>query len=176
MLRRGVFLDRDGVINSAIFRDGKPASPRLLNEFQLEPDIEPPLERLKAAGLRLFVITNQPDISRGLMDSQALHCMNQTVMSRLHVEAIEVCPHDDRDECCCRKPKPGMLIRLAERAGIELSASFVIGDSWRDTQAARAAGCVSIILDRSYNRNDAADYRLATLSEAAQMILETLVT
>jgi D-glycero-D-manno-heptose 1,7-bisphosphate phosphatase len=176
MLQRGVFLDRDGVINSVIFRHGKPASPRLLNEFQLEPGIEAPLERLKAAGLRLFVITNQPDIERGLMDPQALYCMNQIVMSRLHVEAIEVCPHDDRDGCRCRKPKPGMLITLAERAGIELSESFVIGDSWRDTQAARAAGCIGIMLDRSYNRDDAADYRMPSLSEAAQMILGTLAS
>lgn len=154
-----------------ISRDGKPASPRLLSEFKLESGIEAPLEHLKTAGLRLFVITNQPDIARGRMDPRTLYCMNQAVMSRLCVEAIEVCPHDDRDDCQCRKPKPGMLIALADRADVDLADSFVIGDSWRDAQAARAAGCAGIILDRPYNRNDAADYRVATLSEAAKLIL-----
>jgi D-glycero-D-manno-heptose 1,7-bisphosphate phosphatase len=171
ILRRAVFLDRDGVINSVIFRNGKPASPRLLSEFHFECGIEQPLECLKKAGLRLFVITNQPDIARGLMDLQTLNCMNHAVKSRLNVEAIEVCPHDDRDGCRCRKPKPGMLITLADRAEVELADSFVIGDSWRDLQAAHTAGCAGIILDRSYNRDAAADYRVADLSEAAQLIL-----
>ena len=157
-----------------ILRNGKPASPRLLSEFHFERDIERPLECLKMAGLRLFVITNQPDIARGLMDSDVLGCMNQAVMDRLSVEAIEVCPHDDRDDCLCRKPKPGMLITIANRAGIDLAGSFVIGDSWRDAQAARAAGCAGIILDRSYNCDDDADYRVVTLSDAAQLILGTL--
>jgi D-glycero-D-manno-heptose 1,7-bisphosphate phosphatase len=157
-----------------IFRNGKPASPRLPSEFHFEYGIEQPLECLKMAGFRLFVITNQPDIARGLMDPQALNCMNQAVMGRLSVEAIEVCPHDDRDDCRCRKPKPGMLITLADRAGIDLAESFVIGDSWRDAQAARAAGCAGIILDRSYNCDDAADHRVVTLSEAAQLILGTM--
>jgi D-glycero-D-manno-heptose 1,7-bisphosphate phosphatase len=170
-LQRAVFLDRDGVINSVIFREGKPASPRLLSEFQFEYGIERPLERLKMAGLRLFVITNQPDIARGLIDRQTLNIINQQVMSRLSVEAIEVCPHDDRDDCRCRKPRPGMLIAIADRMGIELTESFVVGDSWRDVQAARAAGCAAIILDRSYNRNDDADFRVTTLGEAAQLIL-----
>jgi D-glycero-D-manno-heptose 1,7-bisphosphate phosphatase len=158
-----------------IFRNGKPASPRLLSEFHFEYGIERPLEYLKMSGLSLFVITNQPDIARGLMDSQVLSCMHQAVMDRLCVEAIEVCPHDDHDGCRCRKPKPGMLVTLADRAGIDLAGSFVIGDSWRDAQAARAAGCAGIILDRPYNSDDEADYRVATMSDAAQLILETLM-
>ena len=157
-----------------IFRRGKPASPRSLSEFQLEPDIDAPLQRLQAVGLRLFVITNQPDIARGLLDTQMLNRINRQVMTRLPIEAIEVCPHEDRNDCRCRKPKPGMLTTVANRAGIELGESFVIGDSWRDMQAARAAGCAAIILDRAYNRNDDADYRVANLGEAARLILGTL--
>ena len=67
-----------------------------------------------------------------------------------------------------------MLITLAARAGVELVQSFVIGDSWRDVQAARAAGCVAITLDRLYNRNDDTDHRVSDLGQAAQLILETL--
>lgn len=133
-----------------------------------------PLECLRASGLRLFVVTNQPDIARGLLEPQTLAQINQQVIARLPIEAIEVCPHDDRDDCRCRKPRPGMLTKLAVRAGVELGNSFVIGDSWRDVQAARAAGCVAILLDRPYNRDDDPDYRVSSLGEAAQLILETL--
>lgn len=171
---RAVFLDRDGVINCVVFRNGKPASPRSLAEFQLESDIERPLEHLRASGFRLFVVTNQPDIARGFLNLQTLEQFHRAVMDRFPIEDICVCPHDDRDCCQCRKPKPGTLTMLAEREGIELSQSFVIGDSWRDVQAARAVGCVAILLDRFYNRSDDADYRVSSLGHAAQLILEGL--
>lgn len=169
---RAVFLDRDGVLNSVVFRNGKPASPRQLAEFRIERGIEPSLESLKMAGFRLFAVTNQPDIARGLLDPQALKLMHQQLLERLPIEAMETCFHDDRDGCLCRKPKPGMLVALASRASIELTESFMIGDSWRDMQAARAAGCTAIILDRSYNRNDDSDYRVASIHEATQLILD----
>jgi len=174
MLNRAVFLDRDGVINPVVFRNGKPASPRSLDEFQLESDIVAPLERLSASGLRLFVVTNQPDMARGLLAPQTLAQINQQVIARLPIEAIEICPHDDRDDCQCRKPRPGMLTTLAARSGVELSNSFMIGDSRRDVEAARAAGCVAILLDRFYNRDADADFRVSNLGGAAQLILETL--
>jgi len=171
---RAVFLDRDGVINAVVLRDGKPASPRSLAEFQIESDLGPPLARLRDAGLRLFVVTNQPDIARGFLSFEVLEQIHRQLTDRLPIEAVCVCPHDDRDGCQCRKPKPGMLTRLAERERIELSRSFVIGDSWRDMRAARAAGCVAILLDRAYNRSDDADYRLSGVAAAVDLILENL--
>ncbi|MBV8772133.1 MAG: HAD-IIIA family hydrolase [Deltaproteobacteria bacterium] len=171
---RAVFVDRDGVINSVVLRDRQPASPRSLAEFRIEPGIAEPLEQLRASGFRLFAVTNQPDIARGFLDFQTLGQFHRQVIARLPIEAIEVCPHDDRDCCQCRKPKPGMLMTLARREGVELAQSFVIGDSWRDVQAARAAGCVAIMLDRLYNRNDDTDYRVTGLGQAAALILDTL--
>ena len=162
------------MINSVVFRDGKPTSPRSLAEFRLEPDIGRPLERLRACGFRLFAVTNQPDIARGFLDLQTLEQFHRQLMAQLPIEEVCVCPHDDRDCCRCRKPKPGMLITVAARADIDLVRSFVIGDSWRDAQAARAAGCVAITLDRPYNRNDETDHRVSGLGQAAQLILETL--
>ena len=167
-----VFLDRDGVINPIVMRDGKPGSPRSMDEFRLEPGARAPLQDLRNAGFRLFVITNQPDIARGWLSLQTLELMNQQVIAHLPVEAIAVCPHDDSDDCRCRKPRPGMLEQFAAAGQIELSRSFMVGDTWRDVQAARAAGCIAIILDRNYNRGDEADYRVASLSEAAQLIIE----
>jgi D-glycero-D-manno-heptose 1,7-bisphosphate phosphatase len=171
-MARAVFLDRDGVINSIIFRGGKPASPRCLDEFQIEPGASAPLQRLRSAGFRLLVITNQPDIARGLLTPQNLQLMHQQMIARLPIDAIAVCPHDDLDRCRCRKPRPGMLERLARTEDVQLGHSFVIGDTWRDVRVARAAGCTAIILDRNYNREDDADYRMANLAEAAQLIIE----
>jgi D-glycero-D-manno-heptose 1,7-bisphosphate phosphatase len=170
-MARAVFLDRDGVINSVIMRDGKPGSPRSLSEFQIDPGARTPLQRLRNAGFRLFVITNQPDIARGLLSPQTLERMHQQVITQLPIEAVAVCPHDDRDACRCRKPRPGMLERLAASEHLDLVGSFVIGDSWRDVGAARAAGCTAIILARNYNRGDDADYRVGNLAEATQLIL-----
>ena len=170
-MARAVFLDRDGVINSVIWRGGQPGSPRSLTEFHIDSGASAPLERLRAAGLRLFVITNQPDVARGLLSPQTLEQMNQQVVAQLPIEGVVVCPHDDRDECPCRKPRPGMLKTLAAGEHIELGHSFVIGDTWRDVQAARAAGCIAIMLDRNYNRRDEADYRVGNLAAATQLII-----
>jgi D-glycero-D-manno-heptose 1,7-bisphosphate phosphatase len=172
---RAVFLDRDGVINAALLRDGKPASPRCLAEFRLRPEITAALAALRAQGLRLFVVTNQPDLARGLLDPQTLQQINDRVRAALPIEDIRVCPHDDADDCACRKPRPGMLTGLAASNGIELARSIVVGDSWRDVQAARAAGCAGIILDRFYNREADADYRVPDLKAAARLILEKLL-
>jgi D-glycero-D-manno-heptose 1,7-bisphosphate phosphatase len=168
--QRAVFLDRDGVINSVIFRNGRITSPRSLREFSPEPNIAGPLQSLKHDGFKLFVVTNQPDIARGLLNPKILERINRELIAWLPIESIEICPHDDNQACKCRKPKPGMLFALAERSRIELRDSFMIGDSWRDMEAARAALCTAIILDRFYNRNDDADYRVATLGDAVNLI------
>jgi D-glycero-D-manno-heptose 1,7-bisphosphate phosphatase len=172
-MTRAVFLDRDGVLNAVVLRGGKPASPRSLGEFEIEADARLLLERLRMAGFRLFVVTNQPDIARGLLSSQTLEEMNQQVLTQLPVEAVVVCPHDDGDRCVCRKPRPGMLEKLAEHGHFELRRCFVIGDTWRDVQAARAAGCIAIILNRDYNRGEEADYRVDSLAQAIQLIIES---
>jgi D-glycero-D-manno-heptose 1,7-bisphosphate phosphatase len=171
-MARAVFLDRDGVVNSLVLRGGRPVSPRLLSDFRLEARVHGPLERLRDSGYRLFVVSNQPDIARGLLSPQVLTRMNEQVISQLPIERVVVCPHDDYDECRCRKPRPGMIERLAAETEIQLNRSFVVGDSWRDIQAARASGCVGIILDRYYNRNDDADYRVGNLAEAARLIVQ----
>jgi D-glycero-D-manno-heptose 1,7-bisphosphate phosphatase len=171
-MTRAVFLDRDGVINRLVWRDGRPGSPRSFEEFHLDSSVIQPLEHLHKAGLKLFVITNQPDLARGLLSQASLQRMNHLIFARLPIEAIAICPHDDQDNCDCRKPRPGMLERIAADRQIQLAGSFVIGDTWRDTGAARAAGCSSIILDRHYNRSDEADYRVRDVIEAVQLVIE----
>ena len=168
---RTIFLDRDGVINRLIFRDGKPGGPRHVSEFEFEPGIEEAIRRLRAAGFKLFVVSNQPDVARGLLDTQQLRMMTDKIVAKLKVDAVRICPHDDDDHCSCRKPKPGMLVDLAREYGFTLAESCLIGDSRKDTLAALAAGCESILLDRPYNQDDPADRRASDLSEAVDIIL-----
>lgn len=167
---RAVFLDRDGVINEVVFRDGRPASPRTLNEFRFVEGVAEPLERLRAAGYRLFVVSNQPEVARGLLDPLVLEEMAHRIIASLPVERVVTCVHDDTNGCACRKPKPGMLHQVASKEGVDLSQSFIIGDSWKDVQAGRNAGCTSILLRRGYNNGIAADHVFESLSDAVNFI------
>jgi D-glycero-D-manno-heptose 1,7-bisphosphate phosphatase len=170
MSQKSVFLDRDGVINKLVYRNGKLTSPRSIEEFEFEEGIEPPLQRLSAEGFRLFVVTNQPEIARGLVMRESVSVMTARVMSLPVIEEVRVCPHDDDDGCSCRKPQPGMLIELAQRHGISIGESYIVGDTWRDSSAGSNAGCKSIILDRPYNHADPADWRVVSLSSAVDLI------
>jgi len=168
--RKAVFLDRDGVINKIVYRDGKPTSPRSIGEFEFEGGVVPALKRLSAAGFSLFVVTNQPELTRGLLTKESLEMMTARIASRLAVEEIRICAHDNDAGCSCRKPEPGMLIELAHKHSLSLQDSYVVGDTWRDSCAATRAGCKSIILDRSYNHSALADWRVPNLDTAVEVI------
>jgi D-glycero-D-manno-heptose 1,7-bisphosphate phosphatase len=100
--------------------------------------------------------------------------MNDRIVASLPVEHVLVCPHDDADNCACRKPKPGLLYELAASGGIDLSRSFLIGDSWKDIQAGQRAGCRTILLRRPYNKDVDAQFVTDTLSQAVDLILGEL--
>ena len=170
--QRAVFLDRDGVLNAVVMRDGKPASPRSLEEFVLEPGVEAVLAQLRRAGLLLFVVTNQPDISRGLMSSAALDAMHHVLRERLPIADVACCCHDTAQNCGCRKPKPGMLLDLAARWRVSLPESVMVGDQDRDMACGRTAGCSTIQLARPYNIGEGAQHRVADLAAAAAIILQ----
>lgn len=171
MGNKTVFLDRDGVINRVLFRNGSPTAPWRFAEFEIEAGVEQALKRLRHAGYKLFIVTNQPDLARGYLAADALQMMTDKLMATLDVDAIKICPHDDRDGCACRKPQPGMLLELAREYDVALADSYMIGDTWKDTMAAWAAGCKSILLDRSYNHDDPADQRVIDLNDAVELIL-----
>lgn len=166
-----VFLDRDGVLNALIEGDGEVRSPRSREEFALEDGAAEVVGRLRGAGFRVFVVTNQPDVARGKLPLAELVWMNAQVRARLRVDDLRVCPHDDADRCDCRKPRPGMLNVLARRWGVELAESYMVGDTWKDIAAGRAAGCHTILLRRVYNAGVEADHTAASLAEAAELIL-----
>jgi D-glycero-D-manno-heptose 1,7-bisphosphate phosphatase len=147
---RAVFLDRDGVINANMERDGRPVAPTCLAEFYILAGVEHATRRLKAAGFLLVVVTNQPDVANGLTPKAIVEAMHTKVRSRLPVDDVAVCYHADGDDCACHKPKPGMIFNAAQKHGIDLAASYLVGDRWRDVQAGRAAGCHTIFVDYGY--------------------------
>ena len=158
--KKAIFLDRDGVLNKVVFREGKPGSPRSLEEFHLREEVPYVLERLYQLGYRLFVVSNQPDVSRGLLEKHILDSMAKRLKDTLPIERVLHCIHDDRDNCQCRKPKAGMLHKIADCHGIELESSFLVGDSWKDIVAGSEAGCKTILLSYQYNLEVESDFRI----------------
>ena len=170
---RAVFLDRDGVINRAIVRDGKPYPPCSLEELEVAEDAGC-LGRLKSLGFLLLVVTNQPDIARGSQTIEALEAIHEFLRRALPLDDFLVCPHDDRDGCACRKPRPGLLFEAQRRFGIDLDRSFLVGDRWRDIDAGRAAGCRTVHLDRNYREpgpSHPPDARVGSLADAVDWIV-----
>lgn len=140
-MRRAVFLDRDGVINRSLVREGKPFAPVNAAEFELLPGVESALQRLRDAGFLNIVVTNQPDIATGKQRREDLDALHASLKAGLAIDAFKVCIHVDADRCDCRKPKPGLLLEAAREFGIDLGASFMVGDRWRDVSAGQRAGC-----------------------------------
>ncbi len=175
-MSRAVFLDRDGVLNKIVWRDGKAASPRNVDELVIEPDAPAALDALRAAGFKLFVVTNQPDVRRGLMPKAVLDDIHRTLREALHVDDVAVCEHDNADDCACRKPRPGMLLDLARRHDLDLSASIMVGDQDRDIACGHAAGCATVLLARPYNSGAGADHVVETLFQAMSVIVDAAPT
>jgi D-glycero-D-manno-heptose 1,7-bisphosphate phosphatase len=171
---RAVFLDRDGVVNEAIVRDGKPYPPRDLSELILTSGARAALEELKREGFLLIVVTNQPDVARGKTNHADVDGINTELAAVLPLDAIEVCEHDDNAQCDCRKPKPGMLLRAREKFGTHLAGSFMVGDRWRDIEAGRRAGCRTILIGDGYGEffPFPPTINLASLPEAASWIIK----
>ncbi len=148
-----VFLDRDGVINEALVRDGRPYAPTSLAELRILPEVPAACSRLRDLGFALFVVTNQPEVARGTLDWATLQMMHDRLRDELPLDGIYLCPHDDSDGCQCRKPAPGLILRAAAENGVDLSGSFMVGDRWRDVEAGRRAGCRTVFVDRGYQEN-----------------------
>ena len=170
-----VFLDRDGVLNAARVVEGRPYPPGDVSELNVLPGAGPSCRRLAEAGLRLIVVTNQPDVARGTQSLEAVREINDRLAAELGLDAVLVCPHDDADGCSCRKPLPGMLLQAAGAWDIDLAGSVMVGDRWRDIEAGRAAGARTVFVDRRYDEPAPVDPDLTVseLEESVPWIIET---
>jgi D-glycero-D-manno-heptose 1,7-bisphosphate phosphatase len=174
-VKRAVFLDRDGVINRAITRDGLPFPPMSLGDFEILPRVPEACAKLKAAGFLLVVATNQPDVGRGIVPRELVEAMNAQMEKAVRLDRIEICFHPGRgaSDCDCRKPKPGMLLRAAKELNIDLAQSWMVGDRWRDVDCGQAAGCKTIFIEGNYveQLKQKPDFSAGNLAEAADIIL-----
>jgi D-glycero-D-manno-heptose 1,7-bisphosphate phosphatase len=174
LTRRAAFLDRDGVINKAIVREGRPYPPARLSELEVLPQVAQSLERLRRAGFLSIVVTNQPDVARGAASRDEVEAMHERLRAELSIDAIYACWHDDKDRCACRKPLPGLLYQAARDYDVDLNGSFMIGDRWRDIEAGQRAGCRTVWINRRYREQApvGADYEVDGLPAAVDYILK----
>ena len=154
-----VFLDRDGTLNTEVEFLTR------VEEFRLLPGVPPAIARLREAGYAAVVVSNQSVVARGLLSEAGLEEVHREMERQLarggaELDGIYYCPHHPefgnppyRQDCGCRKPKPGLLQRAASDLGLDLAASTMVGDSLRDLQAGWHAGCRSILVLTGYGED-----------------------
>lgn len=171
---RAVFLDRDGVLNKLLVKEGRPYPPAGREELEILPGVDQACARLKEAGFLLIVVTNQPDVARGTLKKETVEDINSALCERLELDGVYVCYHDDGDRCVCRKPKPGLLFKASRDWQIDLSSSIMIGDRWRDVEAGLNAGCRTMFIDYGYQEElrRPPHRSVGSLAEAARYILD----
>jgi D-glycero-D-manno-heptose 1,7-bisphosphate phosphatase len=175
MMRKTIFLDSDGVLNTAIIKDDKPVAPTSLAEFEIPAEVKPALEKLKSAGYLLICVTNKPDVARGLMTQATVDAIFSKMRAELPLDDIFIC-YDENSNCY--KPKPGLLLEASKKYDIDLAQSYMIGDRWRDIGAGQDAGCKTVWIDRGYAEKKPAppaDFTTHSLMAATQWILSNPV-
>lgn len=171
-MRKAVFLDRDGVLNAAVVRNGLPYPPANAAEMRVIDGVPQAVAALKRMGYLTIVVTNQPDIARGTTSREAVDAINAKLNESIGVDEFRVCPHDSADHCDCRKPKPGLLLQAATDWGIDLSQSFMVGDRWRDVEAGQQAAVRTFFVSCGYAERQPVgyDWAVASLTEAAAIV------
>ena len=148
--KKGVFLDRDGVVNRAILVNGLPKSPRSVGEIEILEGVVEAVKVIKTLKLIPIVITNQPDVARNITSQNQINQINSQIGLVTGIEHFYTCFHDDSDKCNCRKPAPGLIYQAANDLSLDAQKSYLVGDRWRDISAGQAAGCKTFFIDYGY--------------------------
>jgi len=172
---KAVFLDRDGVINANLVRNGKPVAPTSLAEFRILPGAADAVRRLKEAKFLTIVVTNQPDVRTGLTPKATMEAMHDEIRRQMPIDDFFICFHVDADNCTCRKPKPGLILEAIAKYDIDPASSYVVGDRWRDVLAGQAASCRTVFVDYGFVQDQpaTANQTVKSLAEAAEFILKS---
>ena len=167
-----VFLDRDGTLNKAYIKKGLPISPPSFNKLKIIDGVKKSIKKLKKLNFMCIMITNQPDVARDKIKKKTVIKMNSFIKSKLKLDDIFVCYHDDMHKCKCRKPKAGLLIQASKKWNIDFSKSFMIGDRWKDISAGKKVGCKTIFINNNYklDKKVKADFTYQTLIKAVNKI------
>ncbi|MGC9036471.1 MAG: D-glycero-alpha-D-manno-heptose-1,7-bisphosphate 7-phosphatase [Verrucomicrobiia bacterium] len=171
-MRRAIFIERDGILNHCRIENNHQIPPTSPAELRIKTEAVPLIRQLKSAGFTLIVITNQPGISRGYMFWNDLDQINNRLINEFLLDDVLVCPHDETDGCNCRKPKLGLFIEAVYKWKIKLNESFVLSDKWQDAQAARALGCISVMIQSQWCVNSRHDFLVPDLKAAVEKILQ----
>jgi D-glycero-D-manno-heptose 1,7-bisphosphate phosphatase len=170
-MRVAAFIERDGLLNRVRIQHDLPVTPIRLEDFHVQPEAAPLVRNLQNAGFLVIATTNQPGLSTGELSRRELDLMHAILLKKLNLDDIMVCPHDEADGCPCRKPKPGLLIEAGFKWHVDLDRSVVISDKWPDAEAARIAGCTSILVDSPWNGPGHHDFKVPTLKAAVSKAL-----
>ncbi|MCH8863999.1 MAG: D-glycero-beta-D-manno-heptose 1,7-bisphosphate 7-phosphatase [Chloroflexi bacterium] len=169
MTNRAVFLDRDGTMARDVSYCSRP------EDFELFPGTARAVKRFPELGFKVIVVTNQSGIGRGYFSEETLAEIHDKMKKSLaeegaHVDGIYYCPHHPDDNCDCRKPRPGMILRAAQDHDIDLKQSFVIGDFQSDIELGKAAVGKTILISQAQSGELMADYIAVDLCQAAEWI------
>ena len=169
---KAVFLDRDGVLNNSIIVDGKPYPPKSVEELVIPEGVSEGLHELSKQGYILIIITNQPDVARGKTSLKTVVSINNYLQQNLVIDDVFCCIHDDKDNCSCRKPRPGMILEAEDKWNIDIESSFMVGDRWKDIETGKNAGVITILIKHDYNEKFVEpDYSCINFKEVTQIIL-----
>jgi D-glycero-D-manno-heptose 1,7-bisphosphate phosphatase len=165
---RALFLDRDGVMNEPVWRDGQMHSPRNWSELRHYGGLEK-LEEARQLGFLLILVTNQPDVERGIVDMSFLNELHEEYREKYSLSAVYCCPFASNDHHM-KKPNPGMFLEAAKKFEIDLERSYHLGDTDRDTMAAKRCGCRSLLWDRPYNQGIECDHRIRSMDDVIPIL------
>ncbi|MCU0770948.1 MAG: HAD-IIIA family hydrolase [Verrucomicrobia bacterium] len=175
-MRVAAFIERDGLLNRFRMQHDLPVAPIQLEEFRVQPEAVPLVRSLQDAGYLVIATTNQPGLTSGELSRRELDLMHEILLKKLNLDDIMVCPHDEADRCPCRKPKPGLLIEAGFKWHVDLDRSVVISDKWQDAEAARIAGCTSILIDSPWNGPGHHDFQVSSFKAAVAKALSLMNT
>jgi len=174
-MNKAAFLDRDGVINQKAPTEDDYIT--RWEEMRILPGVVEAIALLNQAGFRVIVVSNQRCIAKGLLTTHELDSIHDRMCRELaivgaKIDGVYYCPHEEQPPCSCRKPEPGMLFAAAIKHQLDLNSSWMIGDSGKDVEAGRSAGCrTARILRTNLSSDDNADVIARSLLEAVHQIL-----
>jgi len=174
-----VFVDRDGVLNETLIKEGRPYPPMSGSDLKFLPGVRERLAQLKHLDMLVVCVTNQPDVARQSTTRATVDAINARIKAEMPLDELLVCYHDDRDQCNCRKPRPGLLLEAAGRLGIDLRRSYMIGDRWKDIACGAAAGCTTVFVDYGYTetyRGPAPSHTSSTAVEALDYVISQVTS
>jgi len=175
-MNKAVFLDRDGVINRKAPTEKDYVT--RWEEMEILPGVANAIVRLNRAGFRVIVVTNQRAVAKGLITTAELEAIHHRMCQHLaregaSIDAVYYCPHGLEPPCACRKPQPGMLLQAARAHNIDLASSWMVGDSAKDVEAGKRAGCKTVrVVSGAKSTDRDADVVAPSLIAAIPKILE----